>query len=233
VKLPKIDFFLEPFKELYFIFTYPVVSKFYTPKKTILPSETKGTLVIVECWFQKNAYHSFWKSYLEKKGFKTELLSFTNMNEDFSSTAGKLADLIKRKGLENFTLVGISAGALLCLYYLNNYDSWKKTNVFISIAGPLHGAWMALFISFTKKGRDLIPKSKFLMGLLSQEIPVNKMVTLSAAVDELVPLESSVIEGVPSYTIKAYGHNFFHLDHKETYDLIANLSVRYSSSSKI
>lgn len=156
------------------------------------------------------------------------------MNEDFSVTAEKISRFIKKENLTNFTLVGISAGAIACLYYLNHHKGWDMTKIFISVAGPLHGAWMAYLIFFTKKGRSLLPKSKFLQDLLIMKIPENKMVTMSATVDELVPLNSSILDGIPSYIIKVYGHNFFHLDHKETYDLIAKLARdSYSSSSKL
>jgi len=228
------DVLTKPFREIYFIFTYPIISKLYNPIDTDVISNYKGTIVIVECWFQKNTYHSFWKSYLERKGYKTILLSFTDMNEDFSVTAKKINKFITAQKIKNFTLVGISAGAIACLYYLNHFNGWEKTKIFISVAGPLRGSWMAFLIYFTKKGRSLVPKSALLTQLTNMEIPKNKMVTLSATIDELVPINSSVLDGIPSYIIKVYGHNFFHLDHKETYDLIAKLaSDSYSSSSKL
>lgn len=228
------DILTKPFRELYFIFTYPIISKLYNPTNIEQPLNVKGTIIIVECWFQKNTYHSFWKSYLERKGYKTILLSFTNMNEEFAVTAKKIDRFISDQKFKNFTLVGISAGAIACLYYLNHFNGWEKTKIFISVAGPLHGAWMAYLIYFTKKGRSLLPSSSFLKELIRMKIPENKMVTMSATVDELVPLNSSVLDGIPSYIIKVYGHNFFHLDHKETYDLIAKLaSDSYSSSSKL
>lgn len=228
------DIFTKPFREIYFIFTYPIISKLYNPQIIETPTKYKGTIIIVECWFQKNTYHSFWKSYLERKGYKTILLSFTDMNEDFAVTAKKIDKFIDNQKLTNFTLVGISAGAIASLYYLNHYDGWEKAKIFISVAGPLHGSWMAYLIYFTKKGRSLLPNSTFLNELTSVEIPKDKMVTMSATVDELVPLNSSVLDGIPSYIIKVYGHNFIHLDHKETYDLVAKLaSNSYSSSSKL
>jgi hypothetical protein len=54
--------------------------------------------------------------------------------------------------------------------------------------------------------------------------PKDKMATISAQADELIPLASSTTSGVRSYILPVKGHNVFHLDYKKTYDLIAELS---------
>ncbi len=218
------DHYIHPLKELHYFFSYPIINLIIARNKSSAPVVSKDVIVIVECWFQSNSYHALWKNYLEKKGFKIYLLTFTDMNESFENTAKKLHSKIQKLEIENFTLVGISTGAIVCLEYLNSYDTWGRIKRFISVAGPLHGTKAGWLISFTRKGRDIVPESKYIQKLSSKPVDVGKMVTLSALHDEFVPLKSSIWKGVPSHVIKVYGHNFFHLDHKETYDLIAELS---------
>lgn len=219
-----LEHYVYPLKELHYFFSYPLINFLVFKKNTTVSTSSEDVIIIVECWFQSNSYHKLWKNYLEQKGFKTHILTFTDMNESFDKTAQKLNEQIKKLQEERFVLVGISTGALLCLEYLHNYNAWDKVKRFISVAGPLHGTKAALFISFTRKGRDILPGSRFLQRLSKSPIVKEKMVTLSALYDEFVPLDSSMWNGVPSEVIKVYGHNFFHLDHKETYDLIAKLS---------
>ena len=218
------EHYIYPLKELHYFFTYPIINFVKAPQKTVIPIPTKGTIVIVECWFQPNSYHAFWQNYLEKKGFKTHLITFCDMNQSFEETAKKLDLEIRKLKIEKFTLVGISTGAIVCLEYLYAFEGWAKVKRFISVAGPLHGSFVAWFIAFSKKGRDMIPGSKFLKKLELRPMFPDKMVTLSASHDEYIPLKNSIWEGIPSRVISVYGHNFFHLDHKSTYDLIASLS---------
>lgn len=216
--------FIYPLKELHYFFSYPIINFLIVPKKSAVPTHPKGTIVIVECWFLPNSYHALWQNYLEKKGYQTFLLTYTDMNESFEITAAKLNSQIKELKIENFTLVGISTGAIVCLEYLQIYKKWDTVKLFISVAGPLHGSIIAWLISFTRKGRDIVPGSHFLKKLSLQKIVSKKMVTLSALHDEFIPVKNSAWEGVPSHVIDVYGHNFFHLDHKKTYDLIAQLA---------
>ncbi|HEX8931745.1 MAG TPA: hypothetical protein VF810_01160 [Patescibacteria group bacterium] len=209
--------------EQYYMLTYPVASLFVRniPK----PSNYKATIIFVECWFQKNPYHRKWSAYLEEKGYRIILLHFANMYESYEQTAQKLNNTLQSMDLKNYTLVGISSGAVLCLYYLDHFNHWGDIKTFISVGGPFRGTYLAWTIAFTKKGRSLLPGSKFLEELSKQDFPKNKMVTFSAEIDELVPRSSSTIPGVKSYILPANGHNVFHLSYQKTYDLIAELAI--------
>ncbi len=224
---PKVDAFLKLvkglLKEQYYVFSYPLAS-LLIKNQASQSKNHKATIVFVECWFQKNPYHRKWSAYLEEKGFKTILISFSNMNESFEKTAERLNDYLESMDLKDYILVGISGGAVACLYYLNHYNRWGNIRRFISLAGPLHGTRVAWTISFTRKGRSLIPGNPFLKKLHSSIFPKDKMITVSAQEDELIPLSSSTISGVRSYILPVNGHNVFHLDYKKTYDLIAELS---------
>jgi hypothetical protein len=123
---PKVDAFLKLvkalLKEQYYVFSYPLAS-LLIKNQTSQSKNHKATIVFVECWFQKNPYHRKWSAYLEERGFRTILISFTNMNESFEKTAEKLNDYLESMDLNNYILVGISSGAVCCLYYLNHYNN--------------------------------------------------------------------------------------------------------------
>ena len=70
----------------------------------------------------------------------------------------------------------------------------------------------------------MLPGSNFTRDLESIAVPPNKMVTLIAVYDELVPQQYSQMKGNTSYFIPVWGHNRSHLGRKETYDLIAKLA---------
>lgn len=211
--------------EAYYIITYPFLSLFIKPKKST-NGHAKHKVLLVESWFQSNPYHVMWMNYLEKRGLQTSIINFPIMTESFSESAKKLDAYIQKHKLTDFTLVGISNGALVCLYYLHHYKGWENIKHFISIGAPFRGTKTAMLVGFTKKGSDMLPHSLFLKELISQPVPKEKMTTVSAEIDEFVPKESSIFPGVRSYTLKAIGHNNFHLEYQQTYDLIANIASR-------
>ena len=222
--MKKVFFLLQEYS---YSIIYPIlalISLFYIPKVKHNPHAKKGTIVIVFCWFTPNIIHYKWVSYLERKGFRTYLINLPLLFEDFPTTAKRLDRSLAHYKLKDYTLVGISTGALVCLYYLHAYKKWNQIHKFISIGGPLHGTPRARLLSFVKKGRDMRPDSKFIKELMRIRIPTNKMVTLSIVYDELVPRDYSKVENGISYVLPIWGHNRFHLNSEKTYDLIAHLA---------
>lgn len=221
--MSKLTLSLSFFYEFYFGLTYPITSLFLHPKTYHNP-HPRGTILLVSCWFNKNLHHNEWVAYLEKKGFRTHLLHLPFMHEGFSLTAARLEKYISEHKLKNYTLVGISTAALVSLYFLYRYKRWDTIHKFISLGGPLHGTPMAWFISFTEKGHDMLPSSRFIKEVENKQIPPNKMVTISAVGDELVPQKSNYIQGVKHYIIPIWGHNNLHLSTRETYEVILKVA---------
>jgi pimeloyl-ACP methyl ester carboxylesterase len=220
----KLFLFLFDFTiECYLLISYPIYVLFHnaTIYRHVHP---KGTIVLVSCWFNRNHYHDTWISYLEKKGFHTYYIFLPLLFDNFQTTVAKLDKQLSRLRLKNYTLVGISTGALVCLYYLTFYKKWHTIHKFISIGGPLHGTIAALGIAFTEKGRAMLPWSSFIKTIQKITVPPHKMITFSARFDELVPRKSTQMRGNTTYIINVWGHNRFHLDNKETYDLIAKIA---------
>jgi len=214
-------------KEYHYGFIYPfsaLLSLFYQPKWYRSPKATKGTIIMVFCWFTPNISHNKWVTYLEKKGYRTYLLSLPLLFEDFQSTALRLKQFIGEHKLKNYTLVGISTGAVVCLYFLKRYKKWNEVHTFINVGGPMHGSPTARYISFIGKGRDILPGSKFVKSLEETHIPPGKMVTFTSTYDELVPQSYSLMKGNTLYTLPVWGHNMLHFGSRQTYDLIAKIA---------
>jgi pimeloyl-ACP methyl ester carboxylesterase len=210
-------------QEYYFAVTYPFVKLFLHPKIYRHP-HPKGTIVLVGCWFNANVFHKRWVTYFEKQGFRTYLVDLPFARENFDTTTKRLARFIAQHRLKNYTIVGISSGVLVCWNYLTVYKKWGEIHRFISMGGPVQGTITAWFITFTSKGRDMVPGSKFIKHLQSHHIPKGKMITLTAKFDELVPSKYARLKGVKNYQLSGWGHNSFHLSSQETYDMIAKIA---------
>jgi pimeloyl-ACP methyl ester carboxylesterase len=210
-------------KEYYLAITYPFVTWFLHPKIYRNP-RPKGTILLVGCWFNANVYHNIWVSYLEKLGFRTYFLDLPFARENFDATTRRLAQFISRHKLKNYTIVGVSSGVLVCWNYLSTYKKWNKIHKFISMGGPVQGTITAWLITFTSKGRAMVPRSGFIKKLHSAPFPKQKMITLTAKSDELVPFKYATMDGVTNYQLSGWGHNSFHLDSKDTYEIIAKIA---------
>lgn len=216
-----MKFFKDLVKEIFFIFAYPFGHIFglFISKS---PTDPKQTIVIVERWFTTHPYHKFWKNYLEKQGFEVYIVNFPIYKGSFEESAVKLKEYIDNLSLENIVLAGISSGALTSLLYLQHHKGWDKTKKFIALGAPFKGTYMSSLISFTKSGRQLLPTSMLIKKLTDEKI-VNKdkIICLRAKHDEMVPSDSSFIDGTKCETVEISGHNNFHLDSKDTYSLVA------------
>jgi|SRR5579872_6469750 len=210
-------------QEYYLAITYPFVAWFLHPK-TYYTRHPKGIIVLVGCWFNANVYHNRWVSYLEKKGFRTYLMDLPFARENFDTTTKRLAQFITKHRLKNYTIVGISSGVLVCWNYLTVYKKWNEIHRFISIGGPVQGTITAWFIIFTSKGRAMVPDSPFIKRLQRMPFPKQKMITLTAKYDELVPFKYARLNGVKNYQLSGWGHNSFHLSSKDTYQIIAKIA---------
>lgn len=217
-------------KEYSLAITYPFVKWFHHPQVYRNP-EPRGTIVLVGCWFNANTYHKTWVSYLEKEGFRTYLLDLPFARENFNKTSKRLAHFIARHKIRDYTIVGISSGVLVCWNYLSSYHKWREIHRFISIGGPVQGTITAWLITFTSKGRAMLPGSRFIKKLQSRPFPKEKMVTLTARADELVPYKYAKLKGVKNYRLSGWGHNSFHLSSKDTYQIIAKIAGENTSSS--
>lgn len=185
----------------------------------------KNPIVLVERWFSRNIFHFAAKKYLERKGFTVYSLNYPMMKGDFEESAMNLKKFIEEKNLNDAILIGISGGATTCLDYLQNHEGWGKTHLFISIGGSLYGSPLARFLPISKSLREIIPTSSYMKHLHEKEIKnLDKIVTIRAKRDTMVPATYAQIEGARNFTLNVVGHNFLHTFYLPTYRLVANLS---------
>lgn len=85
-------------------------------------------------------------------------------------------------------LVGLSAGGLTILEYLQNQNGWKNTHLFIAVGVPLHGSPLAPFFPVNTSLKEMKPGSMFLENIYKKDIlHLNKIYTITAHSDNLVP----------------------------------------------
>lgn len=213
--------------EIAIIIFYPLLAilRFFLPLKVLNPHPRQRLpIVIVERWVTQNPLHIIIKWYLEKRGWRVYLVNFTVFQGDFATSAFALKRFLQINGLSEVILIGISLGSLTCLEYLQRLGGWEKVNKFIAIGAPFHGTSMvAVFFPF-RSGRESFPKSTYLQGWENENL-VNKakIFSLYARYDELVPKESSLLEGVRNQEINVVGHNNLHVWKKETFEAIDSI----------
>lgn len=209
-----LRYFLEAIIEILIILLHPpcyVLFKYVSlrPKKSQVKKLPE--IVIVERWFRKNIFHVFAKYYLEKNGFKVYDANFLLKDGSFESSGTQLSDYIESRKIKTAVLIGISAGALTCFEYLQNKNGWNRVSLFISIAGPFNGSWLAKIAPFNNSIKEMMPGSLYLKGLFQKPIiNLDKIYSIRAKADNMVPVKSSYIEGAHNITIDVVGHNLLH-----------------------
>lgn len=199
------------------------------PLKSVHENPTqKYTVILVERWFRHNVFHIFAKWYLENKGYRTYTINYSLAKGTFEKAGLHLQRFIITKKLDNVVLIGISAGALTCMYYLQKLNGWEKTVAFISLGGPLKGTPLAKLFPVNKSVREVQVNSDFIKDLYDGGIKQeDKIYSLHAISDNLVPVKYSQLPGAHNIQIDMVGHNLFHTfwipTWKKVTDILQNL----------
>ena len=124
------DIFIEFFLCISLPF-WGIINNFFEDKE----GKTKDgrVVVIVESWLNTNYIHRFFVRFLRKKGYVVYIKNFPLQRGDFEDKADELNEFLKDKKLSNFSLIGISGGAITALYYLNKFNKWGDIKKFISL----------------------------------------------------------------------------------------------------
>lgn len=184
----------------------------------------KYPIVLVERWFTRNVFHIAAKKYFEKKGFKVYSLNYSMLKGTFEDSAKNLKNFIDLHGIDNAVLVGISGGATTCLEYLQFFDGWQKTRLFISVGGSIYGSPLAKFLPISKSLRELMPNSSYMKHLHGEKIKnLDKIITIRARHDNMVYGKYATLPGAKNVTINVVGHNLLHTFWLPTYQKIYNL----------
>lgn len=201
---------LEVFFEFLSLFLYVLAGLlgYLFPFTQINNEATKATpIVFVHGWLTQNPLYFFFKSYLEKHGYRVYMTSFGLQAGDFTIYTKKLSEYIYKKKLNQVVLIGVSGGALIAFDYLQRQDGWKRVSKFVSIGIPLKGTFLAICCFFLKSARQMTPKSVYLKDLLAEKVKnPDKILCISAKYDELVPQYSSHIPKAKNEIVDIIGH---------------------------
>jgi triacylglycerol lipase len=118
------------------------------------------------------------KKRLEKNGFKCFAPTLKPIDAKYG--LDNLAEKLKNKIDEHFgndsefALIGFSMGGIICRYYLQELNGFRRVNKFITISSPHNGTYVSYL--YPGKGlKQLRPDSEFLNNLNSDNsFPKNK-----------------------------------------------------------
>jgi len=203
---------------------YPLAHLIPLPSESN-PKNPKKTFVFVERWFHANPFHKVWMHYLRKQGFAVYGINFPIYEGSFEQSAQKLQTYLQEKNLTHIILVGISAGGVTGLLYLQHFGGWERVDKFVTLGAPLRGTPMAFLISFLFSGRELLPGSSTVEKMTKESLRnPDKITTISPRFDEMVPLSHSYLPHTKHIILKVIGHNNFHLDSRKTYQELIKIA---------
>lgn len=178
-----------------------------------VPNSTnkKTPIILVERWIERNPLHIIMKKYLEKKGFTVYSINFPLLKGTFKESAENLKKYINEKGLTDVILIGISNGGLTCYQYLNEFNGWDKTKLFIGVGAPFSGARLGFLLFFTKARKELATGSAYISSLMSKPLQhKDKIYCFEAKYDQMVGHDNSYLAGAQNIVINVAGHNLLH-----------------------
>lgn len=145
-------------------------------------------------------FNSFGK--LEKMGHKIilprgSLLSLKNIHTQAKILSEKVNKTLNEYNVKKCNIIGISAGGIVALYYLQELGGIEKIDTFFAVSAPFLGTWspifgvMAQFHFFSPSMWELLPISSVLQCILEKPKPDNvKIYSFIAKQDRLVPPSS-------------------------------------------
>lgn len=210
------------------VYLVSAVLGYFVPLSGVIGKDkVAGTIVIVHGWLGQNPLHYFMKKYLESKNFRVYMTNFGLQLGDINEYSQKLEDFIEERKLSNVILIGTSQGAVISLLYLQNFNGWKYVDRFIGVCGPFKGAPVAHLAAWSKAGRQMLPNGEIVTKFANQKINrINRIMTISAKIDEFVPKWSSRINGVDNKAVSTLGHAMVQGFSKEVFKLIEEFSNR-------
>lgn len=221
-----IKYTLEIFSEIALIVLYPLSTLILKvlPRSEFKPHGTGQPLVIVERWVNYNIRHIYWKHYLQRQGFRVYIKNFPIYKGSFDKSSAELDDFLSSNGIKNAILVGISAGAITSLIYLQEKNGWSRVSKFVTVGAPFEGTWSAIFLLFARSGWEILPNSSLIKRIRNYRIKnSDKILCIASKFDEMVPF-GSYLKGTKKYTIDIIGHNNLHLRIKSTYKKIVEFA---------
>lgn len=222
--IPLFSIIFQIFLELVMILFYPFAWTLNFIGRENNKEGKKGTIVIIERWFNTNVFHKLWVEYLRKNGYEVHLISPPLGTGSFEDSVKEVKEYITRNNLSDFTLVGISTGGITAYLYLKEYGGWDRVRHFISLGAPFAGTYAYLPLFLFKSCRVMLPGSSFVKALLERPIEnVDRIVCVRAVFDQFIPKDNQILPGAHVEVVPVVGHNNLHLYSSKTYKLLLQL----------
>ncbi len=160
------------------------------------------------------------QNYFESKGYKVYVPCFGMQLQDINKSALDLEIYVKKNKIGKFIFIGHSIGGLIgLLYWKKNKDKIER---FVSISSPFKGTWIGYFGFMFKSPRQLVNK-RFLEKL--KFFRKDNVCSIATRYDEVVPIDSSKVNGVKFIEVDSIGHIGIAYD-EMVYDKIGKLLKR-------
>jgi triacylglycerol lipase len=134
---------------------------------------------------------------------------------------------------ETFSIVGFSMGGLVARAYLRQQANPKRVPVFVSIASPHRGTWMAWLNNFPGV-RDMRPGSAFLAAIDSDvaRYSTTRWITIRTPLDLMIlPSTSSGLPWAENHVVPVLAHPLLVLDRRVIDTVVVSLGGKISTKS--
>lgn len=170
------------------------------------------------------------KQFLEDKNFSVYFFQINLIRslgfgvKNVSQLAKEIGICIEANHLNDVVLLGLSAGAVPSLLYLENYNGWEKVQRFIALSPACKGSWLSYFLP-NSLARQFNPG-----GFLTQKITEMKLsyperiIFLCGKWDEIVIPKSSRLKGVTIHQLSEGGHAYLQTWSQKTFKAIVRLA---------
>jgi len=188
----------------------------------------KKTVVIVHGIGAQPLAFIFLKRYLERCDINVVFFDVSIPRslgfgvKSIDELAEDIKEFFLKNNLTNVSLIGMSAGGVISLIFLEKFMGWKYVNKFIAISSSFKGGWLSFFMQF------LAPLSSRFKpnGDVTKEISnlvlkhPEKIVTITGKWDEFVEPLTSKLNGVRNIVTNEGGHAFLQTFSKKTFEKI-------------
>lgn len=151
-------------------------------------------------------------------GFRPYTIDFRFRNmrdvEAYARRVAEAVSLIRSEcpGTGRLDIIGFSMGGVATLYAIKRLGLDRQVSRFIAVGAPFRGATISLLafpsLLYTRTGRQLMPKSRFLASLHADPLPDGpRYVAFAGSRDTICPAERSTLDGAENVVLP-----FRHID---------------------
>lgn len=142
------------------------------------------------------------KTYMQSRGVCGSLVNFGSLTRGLDYYLPSVYEEVKKH--PNALILGYSAGGLLALRFAEKYG-WDSFDKIITIGAPFNGI-SQLYGFLGKTLRELKTRSQILVEILALKPPPNKVVSLFALEDRLIPNPKELKLNWPTVVLGARSH---------------------------